>query len=379
MRSKAALIWGVGADWSVEDIEIDDPKPGEVLVRMHYAGLCHSDEHVRTGDFSAPPEWGLHDPIPCIGGHEGAGVVEAVGDGVTSVRPGDHVAASFIPSCGVCPPCSTGHQNLCDLGAELMAGTGMISDHTWRHHARGRDVNAMALLGTYSEWMVAHEHSLVKVEPHHPLEAVALVSCGVATGWGSSVNQGEVRAGDTVVVVGVGGIGINAVQGARHAGATTIIAVDPVAMKRETAQQLGATHSAASMEECFPLLQDLSLGRMANTVVLSVGTVTGDLVAPAMSLVGKMGKLVVTGVAPMTQMDVQLNLLDLGMMEKQIRGTVFGSCNPRADIPRLLRLYEQGVLELDALITARYPLADINAGYADMHAGKNVRGILELA
>ncbi len=378
MKTRAAICFEVGGDWDVREVELDPPGPGEVQVKMAYAGLCHSDEHIRKGDFNAD-EMGIAAPLPMIGGHEGAGVVEAVGPGVTSVAVGDHVAASFVPSCGTCPSCSTGHQNLCDLGALLLAGLGQLSDQTHRHHLDGDPVHTMCLIGTFSERTVCHEASVIKIEPSVPLDAAALVSCGVATGWGSAVRQGEVGAGDTLVVVGVGGIGINAIQGGKHAGATTIVAVDPVDLKREKAQELGATHAAANMEEAAAVVAEATWQRMADVVVLSPGTLTGDMIAPALGLTKKGGRVVVTGIAPLTEMQADISLLDFAMSEKQLRGTVFGSCNPRYDVPMLLERYSRGELELDGLITNRYALDDVNAAYEDLHSGKNVRGVIEFA
>jgi NDMA-dependent alcohol dehydrogenase len=378
VKTRAAICWELHGDWVVEDVELDEPKRGEVLVEMAYAGLCHSDEHVRLGDFSAV-DLGILPNLPMCGGHEGAGRVIAVGEGVTKVEVGDHVSTSFIPACGVCPPCATGHQNLCDMGALIMGGGGMVADGAWRMHAKGQDVVTMAQLGTFAQHMVANEASVVKVEKHLPLDAVALVSCGVATGWGSAVYRGGVKPGDTVVVVGCGGIGINAIQGAKHAGAAQIVAVDPVALKREYAQQLGATHAAASVEEATALVGEISWGRMANVVILTPATLTGDFIMSGLGMTSKGGTCVATAIAPLSQFDASISLLDFAMSEKALLGTVFGSCNPRADIPKLLRMYEQGQLELDGLITNRYSLDDINQGYADLHAGKNMRGVLEIS
>ncbi|MHB1129788.1 MAG: alcohol dehydrogenase catalytic domain-containing protein, partial [Ilumatobacteraceae bacterium] len=240
MKTKAAILWERNAPWSVEDIELDAPGPGEVLVKLHASGLCHSDEHLVTGD--------LPFELPIIGGHEGAGVVEQVGTGVSWLQPGDHVVFGFIPSCGRCVSCSTGHQNLCDLGAYL--GTGkQISDQTSRHHSNGKDLGVMCLLGTFAEHTVVNEASCIKIEKDVPLDRACLLGCGVVTGWGSSVYAAEVTPGDTVVVVGAGGIGANAIQGARIAGAKRIVAIDPIEFKREKAMEFGATHTAASMTE----------------------------------------------------------------------------------------------------------------------------------
>ncbi len=365
--TKAAILWNVNEPWSVEEVEIDDPVAGEVLVKLAASGMCHSDEHLVTGDIPAP--------LPIIGGHEGAGVVEAVGAGVTNCAAGDHVVLSFIPSCGKCRWCSTGHQNLCDLGAHLLDGV-WISDGTHRIRARGQGLGTMVLLGTFSPYVVAHESSVVKIDPDIPLDKAALLGCGVVTGWGSSVYAGEVEPGDTVVVVGVGGIGANAIQGAKLAGAKRIVAVDPFEYKREQAQVFGATDVCASLEDAFPLVGQITWGVMADKVILTTSVAEGHLIAPAMQLVRKAGRLVVTSVAPWNQNEVSLNLFDLSMMQKEVRGTIFGSANPRADIPKLLGLYREGKLLLDELVTRTYGLEDINQGYQDMRDGKNIRGVI---
>jgi len=379
MKSRAAILWGVGQDWSVEEIELDPPKEGEVLVEMKAAGLCHSDEHMVTGDMVAPEElrllFELPDTFPLIGGHEGAGVVQEVGPGVTTLKPGDHVSASFIPSCGRCRYCSTGRQNLCDLGAGAL-NRGQILDNTSRHHARGQDIAIMAKLGTFSEHTVVNEKSLIKVDDDLPFAAVSLVSCGVATGWGSAVERAGTAPGDTVVVVGIGGIGMNAVQGAKMAGARHVIAVDPVEFKREKAMEFGATHTVPSIEEALPFVTQLTWGQMADRVIMTPGVMYGDLMAGALSLTGKGGTCVVTAVAPMTQTESSVNLFELAMWNKEIKGTIFGSLNPRRDIPNLLSMYREGQLKLDELITRTYPLDDINAGYQDMRDGKNIRGVI---
>ncbi|MGB5759067.1 MAG: NDMA-dependent alcohol dehydrogenase [Acidimicrobiales bacterium] len=383
MKTRAAVLHGVGQQWSVEEIELDPPGPGEVLVKTAFAGLCHSDEHLVTGDMVPPQE--LLDTIPggtifpIIGGHEGSGVVVEVGANVTKVAPGDHVSCSFVPACGICPPCAQGKQNLCDLGARTFGG-GMITDGTYRTHtADGRNLGALAKLGTFSEHMVLADASVIKVEPDLPLEAVCLVSCGVATGYGSAVNRAEVKAGDTVVVVGCGGIGSNAVQGAAAAGAANIIAVDPVQFKQEKAMEFGATHAVGSMEEAIPLVNDLTWGRMADATILTPGVLHGELIQPAMELTAKGGTVVATAVAPMDQTDVKLDLARMTLSQKQLRGTIFGSASPNSRIPELLMLYRQGKLKLDELITRRYPLDEINQGYKDMNDGINIRGVIEFS
>ena len=217
---------------------------------------------------------------------------------------------------------------------------------------------------------------MIKVDPDLPLDVVALVSCGVATGWGSATKRADVAPGDTVVVVGIGGIGINAVQGAAMAGASRVIAVDPVEFKREKAMEFGATHTFASMEEAFPQVTELTWGKMADKVIMTPGVMYGDMMALGTQLAGKGGTIVVTAVAPMTQTESSVNLFELAMYNKEIKGTIFGSLNPRDDIPKLLGLYREGQLKLDELITNRYSLDEINVGYQAMRDGENIRGVI---
>ncbi|MBM3662847.1 MAG: NDMA-dependent alcohol dehydrogenase [Actinobacteria bacterium] len=370
-KTNAAVLWGPQQDWKVEQITIDDPGPGEIRVRTAVAGMCHSDEHVVQGDMMIPH-------FPFVGGHEGAGEVVAVGPGVRSVELGDHVAMSFIPSCGRCKWCSTGRQNLCDEGAKLFDTHMMtrgLGDHS--HTIGDVDVARFAQLGTFSEELLLSENSVVRIEKDLPFDVAALVSCGVATGWGSAVHRAEVQPGDNVAVIGIGGVGINAVQGARMAGAKRVIAIDPVEFKREKAMELGATHTYSSIEEALLAVPDLTWGDMCDSVILVPGVVTGDMIEPSLNLVSKGGTLVVTAIGNMLESNVTMNLFMLSMMNKEVKGTVFGSGNPRADIPALLSMYREGELKLDELITNRYTLSEVNQGYQDMRDGVNIRGVIE--
>jgi S-(hydroxymethyl)glutathione dehydrogenase/alcohol dehydrogenase len=367
MQTEAAVLWEIGDAWKLEQIELDPPKETEVLVRIAASGMCHSDEHLVTGD--------LPFELPIIGGHEGAGVVEEVGPGVTSVKPGDHVVFGFVPSCGLCPSCSTGHQNLCDLG-QYLAGGKQIFDQTSRHHVGGRDLSTMCLLGTFARHTVVNEASCIKIDDDLPLDKACLVGCGVTTGWGSAVYAAGVKPGDDVVVIGIGGIGANALQGARAAGAERIFAVDPVEWKREQAMKFGATHVAPGIDEAFGIVNEATLGRMATSVILSMGVGRGDLLAGCLALTAKRGRVVVTNLSSAMEFTANISLLDLTLMEKQVVGSLFGSANPRSDIPKLLNHYRQGSLDLDGLVTRTYKLDDINQGYQDMRDGKNIRGVM---
>ncbi len=379
MKTRAAVLWDVGQEWVVEEVEIDSPGPGEVLIKTRAAGMCHSDEHLATGDMSISNEMadtmGIDRMFPMIGGHEGSGEVIEVGAGVTTLEVGDHVSMSFIPACGRCHFCSIGRQTLCDLGAKVFE-KGQITDGRVAHHVRGEDCAVIAKVGSFAEHMLVSEASVVKIEADLPFIPAALVSCGVATGWGSAVYRAEVTPGDTVVVVGCGGIGMNAVQGAKMAGAKRIIAIDPVEFKREQALAFGATHTFSSMEEATPQVIDLTWGRGAEKTILTPGVLHGDQIGEAMALTSKGGTVVVTAITNMMESQVTLSLFDLAMMNKELKGTIFGSGNPRSDIPALLSMYREGQLKLDELVTRTYSLDEINQGYQDMRDGKNIRGVI---
>ncbi len=379
MQIRAAVCSGLDEPWKVEEVEVDAPGPHEVRVQMAYAGMCHSDEHLRTGDMSAPAEvlsvFGVDSMFPMIGGHEGSGTVSEVGPGVESLAVGDHVAMSVIPACGRCVWGASGRQHLCDLGMTILAGP-MMSDGQWRHHLDGQKLNRMTQLGTFSESVLANEASLVKIDPGVSLKAAALISCGLSTGFGSAVDRAKVKPGETVVVVGCGGVGSGALQGARIAGARYIVAVDPLPFKVEKAKEIGATHGAASILEANLLLPELTEGRMADVVILTPGVLTGDLIGPAMQLASKDGRVVATAIAPFNQDEVSLNLFNLAMFNQSLLGTVFGSCSPRVQIPNLLRLYQAGLLEVDKLVTQEYTLDQVQNGYDDLAAGTNLRGVV---
>ena len=368
MKTKGAILWGVNEEWSIEEIELGDPKEGEVQVQLAASGLCHSDEHLVTG--GTPVAF-----YPVIGGHEGSGVVTKVGPGVTGLQEGDHVVTAFIPACGQCPPCSKGMQNLCDLGATLLAGTA-ISDGSYRVQARGQDVVPMCLLGTFSPFITVHQASVVKIEPDIPLDIAALVGCGVTTGWGSATRVADVRPGENVVIMGAGGVGMNAVQGAAAAGAKRVMVIEPVARKREWAMDLGATHVFESAEEATEKVNELTWGRMADKTIITVGDIQGEDIQAALTLTGKGGRTVVTGMGNAANTDVKLSLFELTLLQKDLQGAIFGGLAPRVAIPELLSLYQEGQLKLDDLVTTRYSLEDINQGYQDMRDGKNIRGMV---
>jgi Zn-dependent alcohol dehydrogenase len=254
----------------------------------------------------------------------------------------------------------------------------MPTDGTYRHHtADGKPLGHLAKVGAFAKHTVVSTHSLVKIEPHLPLAPSALLSCAIPTGFGSVANRSGMRAGDTVVVIGVGGIGTGAIQGARIGGAAQIVAVDPVEFKQKSALRFGATHSAATAAEALDLVRDLTYGVMADAVVVSPSLITGDDVRDAVKLTRKGGTCVLTGMTSQLTRSVSIDLQDFILMNKSLAGTVFGSCNPKADISRLARLYQTGQLLLDEMITRRYRLDDVNDAYDDLRNGKIVRGIID--
>jgi NDMA-dependent alcohol dehydrogenase len=367
MRVRAALQRATPGRYEIREIDLDEPKEHEVLVRYVASGICHSDVHYLTGEHV-----GI---VPMCGGHEGAGVVEALGPGVSGLAVGDHVIASFIPFCGRCRYCAAGRSNLCDLGAKLQLGPQL--DGTYRMHDEGQPVNQFLLISTFSPWSVVPEQSLVKVPKDVPLETVCLLGCGVGTGLGSALNAAAVRPGHHVIVMGVGGVGVNAVQGAAMAGAATVVAVDPIPFKREMALRLGATHAYPDIAEATEFVRSITNGQGADSAILTMDGPTGDDVAAAFDAISKGGTVVVTGMASHhTPPGIPINLLMLAGMEKRIQGCLFGMCSPAVDILRQIDLYRAGRLKLDELVTRRYPLDDINLAVTDLLEGRNLRGVI---
>jgi S-(hydroxymethyl)glutathione dehydrogenase/alcohol dehydrogenase len=334
------------------------------------AGLCHSDDHITTGD--APIR------LPVVGGHEGAGIVESVGPDVQRVKPGDKIVCSYIPACGACRPCSTGHSNMCVKG--LNAGTGMFEDGTWRFHEGDTDIGGFCTLGTFSQYAVVSEWATVPLREDFqdiPWELLCLVGCGVPTGWGSAVHAAGVQAGDTVVIFGAGGVGSNAVQGARFAGAKNVVVVDPVEFKRDMATSVfGATHAFATAKEAHDFVRETTWGQLADHAIMTPNAVTEEMVNAAVQLTGKGGKVTITAVGHINERAVHVHAGMLIGYMRQVRGALFGDSNPLYDIPMLLGLYKSGQLKLDELVTRKYTLDQVNQAYQDMNDGKNIRGVI---
>jgi NDMA-dependent alcohol dehydrogenase len=367
MRVRGAVLERVGGGWSVEDLELAPPGPREVRIRMVASGLCHSDEHFRSGDIDIE--------LPVIGGHEGAGIVDAVGPGVTRCRVGDHVVLSFIPACGSCPWCAIGRQALCDSGATSLGG--QMPDGTFRFsRADGSGIGGTCMLGTFANWSVVPEISVVPIDRDVPLELACILGCAIPTGWGSSANAAGVGVGDTVIIVGLGGVGIAALQSAAAAGARHVLGVDPVAWKQSAALELGATASYESLFDAAEAARLVTNGQGADAVVIAVGEPDGEIIGEAVGAVRKAGTVVLTGAASSKVRSIDVAPLELTMYAKRLVGTLYGESNPTVDIPKLVDHYRSGQLDLNSIVTRRYELDDIEEACSDLHAGRNFRGVI---
>jgi NDMA-dependent alcohol dehydrogenase len=370
MKTKAAVLFDQPGKWEVAELDLEPPRQGELLIKMAAAGLCHSDDHIVTGDLPIPVG-----ALPIAGGHEGAGVVEEVGPHTPGWKPGDRVVLTFLPMCGLCRWCASGMQNLCDNGARVLSG--VREDGSRRMSLDGKPVGQAAGVATFSEWSTVSVQSVVRCPDGISLEAACLTSCGVGTGWGSAVRSADVSPGDVVIVLGVGGIGMNAVQGAAHAGASVVIAVDPVEMKRRVSLDFGATHAVATMEEATDIARSFTNGQGADSCIVCAGITTGEHVAQGVESIRKAGTCVLTGLPKAADdLAIPTSIRHIVLYQKRLQGSLFGASSPSKDIPALLELYRQGHLKLDELITNRYSLETINDGFDDMKSGRNLRGIV---
>ena len=369
MRTRGAILREIPGRYEVVDLELEEPRQGELMVKVVASGMCHSDDHIATGDLPS-------ETLPMCSGHEGAGVVVQVGPNTPGWAEGDHVVLSCLPSCGRCRWCAIGMGNLCDLSATLLKGARFDDPDSFRMSLDGVPVGQWCGISTFSEYTTVGVTSAIKIDPSIPLESACLVGCGVNTGWGSAVNIAETEPGDTVIVMGIGGIGAFALQGALHAGATNVIAVDPVSFKREMATSLGATHTAADMDEATELGQSLTNGQGADSAIITVGLLDLEYITQAFASIRKAGSCVVTSLGPSTDFGIPISAFELTLYQKRLLGSMFGGVAPMRDIHKMLDLYTAGQLKLDEVITTTYTLDEVNEGYADMHAGKNIRGVV---
>ena len=348
----------------VESITVDAPQRGEVMVKLGACGVCHSDLSATNGTIALPP--------PLVLGHEAAGEVVAVGEGVTGLALGDHVISSFIYMCGKCRFCSMGRPVLCvDQGKALTT----LPDGTLRtRDAQGKALNIFSGCGVMAEVATLHVDNVVKIDPRIPFDRAALVGCAVTTGVGAVFNTARVVPGASVAVFGCGGVGLNVIQGAAIAGAVRIVAIDSMESKLELAKKFGATDTllAKPGEDLTKPLKKLT-GGGADYAFECVGS--GELAAAAYKAIGRGGVAVVVGVAKPGD-STSVRTMTLPFEEKTLTGSYFGSCVPRIDFPRMLGLYMQGKLKLDELITRRYSIDEAPQAFADLESGKNARGVI---
>ncbi|GIX06542.1 MAG: alcohol dehydrogenase [Candidatus Poribacteria bacterium] len=364
MRTRAAIAYRRNAPLVVEELELDPPQTGQVLVKLAASGVCHSDLSAITGTIPMP--------LPFVVGHEGAGTVVEVGPGVRSVRPGDRVMLSFITPCGRCRFCTVGRPNLC-LSFWLQPRGGLI-DGTKPFHKDGRRYNMMTRTGTLSEYTVVSEQAVVPVPPGTPLDRAALLGCAVTTGVGAVLNTAKVEPGSTVAVLGAGGVGINVVQGARLAHASRVIVVDRIAEKLEAARRFGATDCVdASLGDPVQQVLELTEGEGVDYAFEAIGNPT--TIEQAFRMLRFGGTAVVIGIAPgEATISVPASLFPYG--ERRLIGSMYGSARMRVDMLRYLQLYFQGQLLLDELVSRTYTLDQVNEAFDDLRAGRNIRGVV---
>jgi NDMA-dependent alcohol dehydrogenase len=361
-KAKAALCRAHNTPVVVESIEVDAPKRGEATVKLGACGVCHSDLSAITGTIALP--------LPLVLGHEGAGVVEEVGEGVTELKRGDHVVFSFVYMCGKCRFCVAGRPVLClEQGKALttpLEGTPRTRD------ARGEALNIFSGCGAMAEYATVSVENLIRIDPKIPLDCAALVGCGVTTGVGAVFNTAKVEPGASVAVFGCGGVGLSVIQGARIAGAGQIIAIDTLPAKLEMAKKFGATDVLLSKEDPVKPLKALT-GGGPDYAFECVGS--GELASAAYRAIRRGGLAVVVGVAKPSD-STTVRTMTLPFEEKTLTGSYFGSCVPRVDFPRMLALYLAGRLQLEELITRRYGIAEAPQAFADLEAGRNARGVI---
>ncbi|MDX1615604.1 MAG: Zn-dependent alcohol dehydrogenase [Candidatus Promineifilaceae bacterium] len=364
MKVKAAIFHEPGVPFQIEEVDLAPPQEGEVLVRMVAAGVCHSDWHLMTG--------ATKHALPVVPGHEGAGVVEAVGPGVSRIRVGDHVSLNWAPNCGECFYCLRDRPSLCTTFVDpIWAGTMM--DGTTRLTKRGQPLYHFSALACFADRAVVPEASCVPVHKSVPLQVAALIGCAVTTGVGAVLNTAMVPPGSSVAVFGAGGVGLSIIMGAKLAGAGQIIAVDINEAKGDLAQSFGATDVLINSPDVVQDIRRLTEGRGADYVFEAVGIPTVQ--EQGLAAVRPGGSLVLVGISPMGS-STNLPGAIIARQEKTVTGSYYGTANTARDFPLYADLYRRGKLDLERLITKTYPLEAINEAYADMLSGQVARGVL---
>ena len=361
---KAAVLYEYNSPLVVEEVDLDGPKADEVLVRIAAAGICRSDYHFMKGEATTT--------LPTVLGHEGAGIVEQVGQGVTRVKPGDPVILSFVPNCGLCHFCSTGRPNLCDLHA---ATPGTMFDGTTRLHKGDQRITHFGKVACFATHPVVPESGCIPVPEALPLDRAALIGCCVTTGVGAAILNAQVEPGSTVAVVGCGGVGLNVIQGASLLNASKIIAVDIREGQLEFAMKFGATHSVnASHQDGVARVREITGGLGVDYSFEVYGS--AETVETAYAMARKGGTVVVVGIAPLGE-KAAIDPVSLVRDEKVLKGSYYGSAKCHVDMPKMVDLYLSGRLNLDDFITRRYKLEQINRAYEDLVQGEIGRGVVD--
>src|SRR5438552_5105581 len=360
---KAAILYKANTPLEVVDVEQQGPQAGEARVRVMATGVCHSDWHVINGDGTLP--------LPMVLGHEAAGIVEEVGPGVSTVRRGDHIIFSFRPQCGRCFYCASGRSILCDGYASPRF---VMLDGTHRLRRNGQDINQLARLGTFAEHVVCPAEMLVPISTDMPWQQAALIGCAVPTGVGAVTRCAEVEAGASVLVIGCGGVGLNVVQGAKLAGAATIVAADLLDGKLAYAKEFGATHTVnASSANVVDFARSLTGGRGVDYAFDAIGGEQTTL--QILDAIRPGGTAVIVGMAAMA-VRAPVTPYMMALQEKCLRGTMYGSVRPNLDFPALVELYPQGRLKIDDLVSRTYKLDEINEGFTALRSGQVARGVV---
>ena len=364
MKTRAAVLWRTREPVDIREVELAPPKAGEVLVQMAACGVCASDVHVVDGE--------LPEPLPIVLGHEAAGVVQEVGEGVERLRPGDHVVLALVPSCGRCRPCREGRRNFCELGGR-MAATGTLADGTSRLSANGHELHHFNSVSSLAEHAVVPESVAVPIRRDVPLDVAALMGCAVITGFGAVVNTARVRSGSTVAVWGCGGVGLNCIQAARIAGAATIAAVDVNPEKLKAAERLGATVLVdANAEDPVEAVRAATHGLGVDYAFEAIGR--EEAVNQAWDAARAGGTVVVVGMIPKGR-SLTIDPWHF-IYEKTLKGCFLGSARIAVDIPRLADLYADGRLELDELVTRRLTLDELPEALDQLRAGQGIRQVV---
>lgn len=366
MKTKAAVLYKVNSAFEIEELDLEGPGEGEILVELKFTGICRTDEHAVEGTTVTP--------MPVVLGHEGAGIVREIGPRVTSVKEGDHVITVWMPSCGKCEPCRKGLGHLCVRGAGLFAG-GML-DGTPKFRKKGKNIYHYLYLSAFSQFIVIPEESAVVIDKDVRMDRVCLLGCAATTGFGAVTRTAKVEAGAAAAIFGLGGIGAGALNGLKQSGAEKIIVVEPRQWKEEIARKMGATHFInPENEDPVKKILELTYGRGVDYAFECWGD--ANVEAQCYDSICNKGKAVYIGAVPETVHSIPIHNFSIINTEKVIMGSLYGSCVPQVEVPKFVSLYKQGKFDLDSMVTKTFPLESINEGFKALRKGEVIRGVID--